>query len=119
MNKRRLLIVDDEAPFRDLLTLFFEERGYQVLGLGDAESALDLVRRETVDAVLLDNNLPGMMGITALPQLRKLSPAPVIMITGHPSEETSRDALMLGAKALLPKPLDFDKLTALLNGLLG
>ena len=110
-RSHRILLVDDEVELRNAIALHLESRGFEVVGLGDAESAVDRVAAEKFDAVILDNNLPGMMGITALPTILKRCKAPVIMITGHAAEETRRDALLLGAKDLLKKPLDMNALT--------
>jgi DNA-binding response OmpR family regulator len=115
MVRPHILLVDDEAPLRAVIARALEAKGYEVSGLGDAETALDRAAAEKFAAVLLDNSLPGMMGITALPRLIKLGGAPVIMITGHVTEEIRRDALLLGASALFTKPLDFDALDAALT----
>ena len=115
---KRVLVVDDEAPLRDILTRSLARCGFSVRSAPDAETALrELERDAGVDAVVLDNNLPGMMGIQALPLIAKLTPAPVLLITGQPSPETERDALLLGAKGLMPKPLDLAELTATLRAL--
>jgi len=118
-ERPRLLIVEDESPLRTALERYFVAQGLDVLGIGDAESALDLLARETVDAVLLDNCLPGMMGITALPRLRRLSGAPVILMTGHATEETARDARALGADGFVGKPLDLPALVSRLRALVA
>lgn len=117
-SKLRVLVVDDDEELRARVARHLEEWGFEVLAVGDAEAALELAAVEKVDAVVLDNNLPGMMGITALPKLVKRAKAPVIMVTGHPTDEIRRDALLLGAKLLFVKPLNFSALTAALDRLI-
>lgn len=115
-KKRRVLVVDDEPAIRDVLSRFLSAKGHEVVGVGDAESALEKIPLEPFDAVILDNSLPGMMGITALNHIVKLTKAPVIMITGYPNEDVHRDALLIGASAFMVKPLDLDELAAKLAG---
>ena len=111
----RILLVDDEADLRRAIGAALETMGYDVVGLGDAETALDRLVTDKFHAVVLDNNLPGMMGITALPRMIKLGAGRVVMITGHATEEIRHDALLLGAKGLLDKPLDLNALAAALT----
>ncbi|MFI5347505.1 MAG: response regulator [Elusimicrobiota bacterium] len=111
----RILVVDDEADLRAAIAGLLEQLGHDVFQAGDAESALDRVATETFDGVILDNNLPGIMGITALPRFLKAGVRTVIMVTGHATEEIRQDALLLGAKCLLDKPLDFDVLADALS----
>ena len=107
---------DDEPTIQKILSRFLGLKGHEVVCFGDAESALAAIPGNPFDAVVLDNSLPGMMGITALPRIVRLTNAPVVMITGHPSEETHRDALLLGAKSFMAKPLDLEALAAKLAG---
>jgi two-component system response regulator TctD len=109
----RILIVDDEEPLRNIIAEHLHGIGFEVCCLGDAEAALEAIGAERFDAVVLDNNLPGMMGITALPQIVRRAAVPVVMITGDPNADVRRDALLLGARELLPKPLDLDALAVL------
>lgn len=111
----RVLIVDDDVELRNEISLHLKSRGFEVVVLGDAETAVERVATEKFAVVILDNNLPGMMGITALPAILKRGKTAVIMITGHAAEETRRDALLLGAKDLLKKPLDLNALTEALG----
>ena len=111
-KKRRILVVDDEPSIQNVISRYLSIKGHEVVCCGDAESALARIPAEAFDAVILDNSLPGMMGITALPLILKLTQAPVVMITGHPGEEAHRDALILGAKAFMVKPLDLEELAA-------
>lgn len=113
-----ILIVEDDALVAETIERFLQRRGRRVLRATSAELALDALKKVKVDAVLLDNGLPGRMGLTALPAIKAITPAPVIVMTGHADEETSQDAKLLGADLLLAKPLDLDSLDKLLDELI-
>lgn len=118
-SKPRVLLIDDDAVIRRVAERHLGADGYDVIGVGDAEAGLDRLRAGTYDAVVLDNGLPGMMGVMALPKILALTKAPVVMITGFPNEDVHKDALLLGARAFLSKPFEFAQLSATLRGLIG
>jgi DNA-binding NtrC family response regulator len=102
----RVLIVDDEAGIREVLTRYLQARGYQVEAEGSAESALLRLVQDRFDAVLLDIGLPGLSGLRALPAITEEQRAAVFLMTGHADSELEKDAKLLGARGLFPKPLD-------------
>ncbi|MBI5243596.1 MAG: response regulator [Elusimicrobia bacterium] len=106
----KVLIVDDEDIVREMLARQLKGWGHEVRLAASAEEALDLLGRESVDAVLLDNVLTGMTGLQALAEVRKRSQAPAILMTGHFDPEFEKDARLLGAAAVLAKPLDAETL---------
>ena len=110
----KLLVVEDDTDVVLVLRRILERFGHVVTHAGSAEAALAAIKGGGFDAVLLDNGLPGAMGITALPELVAAASAPVIMMTGHPNEDVRQDALLLGAKALIGKPFDAGEIEALL-----
>jgi CheY-like chemotaxis protein len=107
VERKRVLIVDDETiirqVFRDLMI-----KECEVLEAGTAEEALELLKRgEPVDLIVTDKNLPGMSGLALAGQARKLRPTlRVILMTGYPSLETTREALAVGVMDYLLKPFD-------------
>jgi two-component system OmpR family response regulator/two-component system response regulator QseB len=105
-----ILIVEDESAVANVISRYLERRGNRVECVESAEAARKALAGRKFDCVLLDNGLPGAMGITALPELAALTTAPIIMITGYPNEDVVKDALLLGAKAFMPKPLDLAEL---------
>ena len=113
----QILIVDDEAIIRDILARQLKSWGHTVRSLASAEEALALLNKEEADAVLLDNVLPGMTGLQALAEVRKRGGVPVILMTGHFDPEFEKDARLLGAAAVLAKPLDAEALRRTLEGL--
>jgi len=115
-----ILVVDDEASQRELLGGFLESRGFAVQQADSAEQALATIARTSPALVLLDVRLPGMSGIEALVEIRKLAPAlPVLLITAHADLRQAVAAVKSGADDYLAKPIDLDELEAAIADLLG
>jgi two-component system response regulator (stage 0 sporulation protein F) len=107
----RILIVDDEAPVREVLNDYFVERGYVVFMASNGEEALAAFTREGPDVVLLDVRMPGIDGMQVLKRLREADPdVPVIMVTANEDLETARETLSIGAFDYVAKPFDFEHL---------
>jgi len=107
----RILVVDDEAPVREVLTEYFATDGYAVEAAGSGAEALTAVRGGRVDLVLLDVRMPGLDGIQVLRQIRELDErVPVIMVTANEDVGLARETLKLGAFDYVAKPFDFDYL---------
>ena len=106
----RILIVDDERNIRTALRFVLEDEDYEVLDVGDAESALELLAREPIQLVLLDLKMKGMGGMDLLRQLQERSAdhaAPlVIVISGQATTSEAMETVKLGAFDFLEKPLD-------------
>lgn len=111
----RLLVVDDHKLFRrGLVALLSQQACLQVVAEAtDAGEALKLAAQHAPEVVLLDNHLPGVHGVDALPQLMALVPAPqVIMLTVSEDAEDLSQALARGASGYLLKTVDGDELVA-------
>jgi len=119
VEKARVLIVDDEDANVEILARYLESRGHAVCGAADAEEAVAAVRRDRFDLVLVDIVLPGRTGLQALPDLRALTRAPLVVMSGQSDPDTRLDALALGAADFLPKPLDLPRILALIAELPG
>src|SRR6266480_5883626 len=105
-----ILIVDDEPGIRESLKGVLEEEGFSATLAESGEACLDVLRKHSFDAVLLDVWLPGMDGLETLTHIREIENAPeVIMISGHGTIETAVRATKLGAYDFLEKPLSIDK----------
>jgi DNA-binding response OmpR family regulator len=114
-GRRRILIVDDEVDVREVLAEYLEQRGFEVLRVGSGEEALEGVRREPPEIVLLDIAMPGLSGVDTLRGIRAASAdTRVIMVSGIHDVETARRTLALGAADYVPKPVDFGYLDAVL-----
>ncbi|MCW5558014.1 MAG: response regulator [Verrucomicrobiae bacterium] len=115
-----LLLVDDDAPFRTRLAQALQSRGANVRSFADAASALDAASQEQPGAALVDLRLDGCSGREGLELLRNLlvlNPAlPVVVLTGFASIATAMEAVRLGARDYLAKPVDPDQVLAALEG---
>jgi two-component system response regulator HydG len=106
-----ILVVDDDAAHRTMLRTLVGGWGYPIDEADDGGAAVDKVREQAYDLVLMDVRMLKVSGIEALVAIKKLNPAiPVVIMTAYSSVETAVDALKQGAHDYLTKPLDFDKL---------
>lgn len=106
----RILLVDDEAANRDMLSRRLERRGYSVGVAASGAEALEALQRERFAAVLLDVQMPGMSGLDVLQRVRQTwGPAelPILMVTAKDGSEDIVAALDLGANDYVTKPVDF------------
>jgi DNA-binding NtrC family response regulator len=111
MAKRRVLIVDDEAEVRKMLSDIVRGMRYpdglEIEAAPDGQAGLNAVVRQRPDLVLLDLYMPRMGGLAALKQMRSVEPRlSVVVITSAQDTSTSAEALREGAVAYLPKPFD-------------
>jgi len=114
----RILVVDDDAESRALVRVALEREGFSVLEAGDGAVALDLVRKESPDLVVLDVNLPSMGGFDVLSELRLVHSVPVIMVTGRDGETDRVLGLELGADDYVVKPFAPRELTSRVRAIL-
>lgn len=112
MRSARILVVDDEAVNIEIIARMLEPHGHAVTGAGSAEEALEVLRGSTFDLIILDLVLPGKTGMQALSEMKTLTDAPIHLMSGQTDPDTRRDALLLGAAAFQPKPLDLKALLA-------
>ena len=112
----RILLVDDEKDFVEMLTLRLQEIGEEVLQAYSGQESLEKLKETEIDVVILDVKMPGMDGIETLQEIKKRHPlVEVIMLTGHGTIETAVQGMKLGAYDFLIKPADFDDLTTKLK----
>ena len=103
----RLLIVDDEPVIVQILKAVFEDEPYELFLASSGTEALEIMRRQGVDLLLTDKNLPDINGLELLQEAKRLNPdAEVIIITGYASLETALAALELDAFDYVLKPLN-------------
>lgn len=103
-NGKKILIVDDEEPVRNLVQRTLEREGYNVVNAANGQEALDKVSKNGIDLVLMDIRMPGLNGFQALDLIRQRSDIPVIMLTGIIDKDALRDALVCGADDYVIKP---------------
>jgi CheY-like chemotaxis protein len=107
-----VLLVDDEPRFRSATAKVLDRRGFVTITAATGSEALQRLT-ENPDVIILDIKMPGMDGLAALRELKRRAPdVPVIMLSGHGSEDAARTALREGAFDFLAKPCDIDLLAA-------
>ena len=112
MTNARILIVDDEPQIRRVMRTTLVARGYMVGTARDGEEALDKVREERFDLVLLDINMPGMGGMETCRILRSQSDIPIVILSIRNSEKEKVEALDAGADDYVTKPFSMPELLA-------
>jgi two-component system KDP operon response regulator KdpE len=112
MTEANILIVDDEPQIRRVMRSTLSSQGYTVTEAKTGEEALDSIRKERPDLVLLDVNMPGMGGIEACREIRRSSDAPIIMLTVRKTERDKVLALDAGADDYVVKPFGMEELLA-------
>ena len=115
-GKFKVLVVDDNKEFCQNIVDILELKGYEALAAYDGYKALELVKEDGFDLVLMDIRMPAMDGVATFKKLKEIAPdTPVIMVTAYAVEDLIREALKEGAFASLKKPLDFDELFDLIE----
>lgn len=114
-----ILIIDDEQPTLQMLSLYLEACGHRVLAAENEDKGLLLFKQERPPIVLTDIKMPGKDGFDVLQQIKHLSPqTDVIVITGHGDKDLANKAFDMKASAFFNKPLDTDALDKAINGIL-
>ncbi|PYS84028.1 MAG: sigma-54-dependent Fis family transcriptional regulator [Acidobacteria bacterium] len=110
-RKIRVMVVDDDAVLRRLLSEQIARMGFDTAAAASGEEALDSLSKNDFDVVLLDIRMPGLTGLDTLREVRKLEDAPeVIMLTADTSLGTGLEAMRLGAYDYLTKPATLDEI---------
>jgi DNA-binding response OmpR family regulator len=113
-----ILVVEDEASIQEITGLYLRRAGYQVSAVADGLSALDFLKQQTPDLVILDLMLPGVDGWEITRQMRSTGDVPIIMLTAR-REETDRIAgLEMGADDYVVKPFSPQELVSRVRAVL-
>jgi two-component system response regulator AtoC len=112
----RILVVDDEEPFRRLLKKELSRKGFAVETAPDGRTALNILKEQVFNVILLDIMMPGMDGLSLMKKLQADPAAPVIVVlTGRATIETAVEAMKNGAYDYLTKPYKLDELVIVIN----
>lgn len=119
MDKKRILLVDDEPDFLEVIKIRLEANGYEVLTASNGKEALAALNNEKVDAVLLDILMPQMNGIETLKNIRQEDKQlPVFMLTAYSDKINFTLANELGASGYIVKTSDLQKEIETVNAVL-
>ena len=106
----KILVVDDDRAIRSTLKEILEYENYVVTDAPDGMEALELVKNDQFEVILLDIKMPRMDGLEVLDEILKICDTPVVMISGHGTIETAVEAIKKGAYDYIAKPLDLNRL---------
>ena len=112
MKISRILIVDDEPQARRVLRIALAAQGFEVNDARNGEEALEKLREEPLDVILLDLKMPGMGGIEACREIRASSEAPIIVVSARKSAQERTEAFEAGADQYVSKPCDIQEFLA-------
>jgi two-component system KDP operon response regulator KdpE len=112
MSSATVLIVDDEPQIRRVLLTILTSQGYSVIEAKSGDEALEKIRTEHTDLILLDVNMPGRSGIETCREIREAGDIPVIILTVRNAERDKVQALDAGANDYVVKPFGADELLA-------
>lgn len=118
MNAPFTMLIDDEESFVETLAKRLSKRGLKTITAFSAQEGLEKMKtNEDIDVILLDIRMPGMDGIAALREIKKMSPlTEVIILTGHATIKTAIEGMKLGAYDFLKKPCDIEEVISKING---
>ncbi|MCM8783000.1 MAG: response regulator [Candidatus Omnitrophica bacterium] len=118
-RKIKVLIVDDEADFRQLLKFWLESKGYLVVTASNGQESLDKIKEEVPDIVFMDLRMPVMDGCEAIKQIRKFNTeVPIIVISAYVEDPKVKEVLEYNISGEFYKGEDFEKSLILLESVL-
>lgn len=122
MNKKKVLIVDDEKDLVDMLKLRLESMGYDVLEAYDGKSGLDKAKEEKPDLIILDLMLPKMDGYQLCRILKfdeEYKNIPIVMLTARAQQKDKEQGVTCGANEYVTKPFEPKELVSVIHKLVG
>lgn len=117
---RRILVIDDEEDFLDLIAFRFRHRGHQVMTALNCETGLKLLSAVPIDVVFLDMRMPHVDGVETLRRIRAMrKDLPVVVVTAHATDEMIQKATELGISGVYRKDVNFDDLHDIMEAALA
>jgi DNA-binding response OmpR family regulator len=114
----RLLVVDDERSIREMLEIGLQSRGFDVRSVGDGPAAIPVIKEWKPELIVLDVMLPKIDGLEMLPALRRLTEAPIVMLSAKGDLDDRVSGLDRGADDYVAKPFEMSELVARLRSAL-
>ena len=115
MERKRVLVVDDDPAILRLLSTNLKARGYEVMTAADGEEALEAVQKDFIDLIVLDIMMPKVDGVQVCQRVREWSDIPIIILSARGDEHDKVKCLELGADDYLTKPFGIAELMARIN----
>ena len=112
MDKKKILVVDDDPAILRLLSTNLKARGYEVITATDGEEALETVQKDFIDLIILDIMMPKVDGVQVCRRIREWSDIPIIILSARGDEKDKVKCLELGADDYLTKPFGIAELMA-------
>lgn len=104
MSKIKIMIVDDEVEFLELIKIRIRSWGYEAVGANNGKDAISLMAKEKPDVAIIDYIMPDTDGVALLKEIRKINKdIPTIMFTAHPDVKSIKGAEKLGINFYIPK----------------
>ncbi len=116
----KLLIVDDEKNVRESMVNLLRTKGYDTEGAESGAAALQKIRSQSFDLLVLDFRMPGMDGLETFRRAREINPEiAAIILTGYGTSEREIEGMRLGVKKFVRKPITIDQLANVINDVLA
>jgi two-component system KDP operon response regulator KdpE len=112
MNSSKIMVVDDDPQIRRVLRTALVAQGYEAIDARNGEEALDMMKEQKADLVILDVNMPGMNGLETCRAMRSFTEVPIVMLTVRDAETDKVEALDAGADDYVTKPFGSPELLA-------
>ena len=116
MKDYNILVIDDEAAQRDVLTGYLKKKGYKIFSASSGKEGIEVARTNPVDIILSDFKMPDLSGLEVLEQVKKINPEiSFVIVTAYGTVENAVKAMRLGAFDYISKPVDLDELDLMLE----
>ncbi len=116
MKDYNILVIDDEATQRDVLTGYLKKKGYKIFSASSGREGIEIAGRNPVDIILSDFKMPDLNGIEVLEQVKKINPEiSFVIVTAYGTVENAVKAMRLGAFDYISKPVDLDELDLMIE----
>ena len=116
MKDYNILVIDDEAAQKDVLTGYLKKKGYKIFSASSGREGIEITGRNPVDIILSDFKMPDLNGIKVLEQVKKINPEiSFVIVTAYGTVENAVKAMRLGAFDYISKPVDLDELDLMIE----
>ena len=116
MKDYNILVIDDEATQRDVLTGYLKKKGYKIFSASSGKEGIEIAKKNPVDIILSDFKMPDLNGIKVLEQVKKINPEiSFVIVTAYGTVENAVKAMRIGAFDYISKPVDLDELDLMIE----